>query len=218
MNSNFLSELKRQLTKNGIPSADPINERLPVLFGGKPIIYARKDGEVFFDRNVQQICGADELYHTVARLASVVLEYTDLVEQSPLLKADSLQGDFRLLADFNGAVLAGRKRPENAGYQFVTWNWDYGHTGVTLGHYFEENYLGAKEDFATRSGLIRKEQIFSPEQMVEIYGCITEQLDNCADMTQERWRLLSSISAQIEGSVPTLCGQTEQSMKPELNL
>jgi len=37
----------------------------------------------------------------------------------------------------------------------------YDRTGVTLGHYYETDYLGALKDFITRSGLIDPKQLFS---------------------------------------------------------
>ena len=80
------------------------------------------------------------------------------MEAAPQLKASGLDGDYRILADFSGTVLAGT--PSKHGVQFVTWDWDYDRTGVVHGHYFMENYDAAKQDFATRSGLIQKEQLF----------------------------------------------------------
>ena len=44
-----------------------------------------------------------------------------LLEQAPPLRAQSLTGDYRLLADFNRAVLAAH--PTRLGVQFVTWDW-----------------------------------------------------------------------------------------------
>ena len=53
---------------------------------------------------------------------------------------------------------------------------DYDRTGVVHGHYFMENYDAAKQDFATRSGLIQTEQLFSPEQLTEIYRCCADSV------------------------------------------
>lgn len=81
----------------------------------------------------------------------------------------------KVLADFNGTVLAGVQSKH--GVHFVTWDWAYGHTGVCHGHYFMENYAGAKQDFAIRSGLIQKERLFTPEQMTEIYRSCADSVD-----------------------------------------
>ena len=97
------------------------------------------------------------------------------MEAAPQLKASGLDGDYRILTDFSGTVLAGT--PSKHGVQFVTWDWDYDRTGVVHGHYFMENYDAAKQDFATRSGLIQKEQLFSPEQLTEIFRCCADSVD-----------------------------------------
>ena len=91
------------------------------------------------------------------------------------MKADGLEDGYKVLADFNGTVLAGVQ--SKYGVHFVTWDWAYGHTGVCHGHYFMENYAGAKQNFAIRSGLIQKEQLFSPEQLTEIYHCCADSVD-----------------------------------------
>ena len=64
--------------------------------------------------------------------------YITAMESAPQLKASGLDGDYRVLADFGSAVLAGS--PSKYGVQFVTWDWDYDRTGVVHGHYFMENY------------------------------------------------------------------------------
>ena len=110
------------------------------------------------------------------------------MEAAPQLKASGLDGDYRILADFGGTVLAGT--PSKYGVQFVTWDWDYDRTGVVHGHYFMENYDAAKRDFATHSGLIPKEQLFSPEQLTEIYRC-------CTDSVNEHFFELTSASRRV---------------------
>ena len=60
------------------------------------------------------------------------------METAPFLKAEGLEDGYKVLADFNGTVLAGVQSKH--GVHFVTWDWAYGHTGVCHGHYFMENY------------------------------------------------------------------------------
>ena len=125
------------------------------------------------------------------------------METAPQPEASGLEGDYRILADFNGTVLAGSH--SKYGVQFVTWDWDYGRTGVTHGHYFMENYDGAKQDFVTRSGLIHKEQLFSPEQMTEIYRCCADSVDGeFFELTDKQEEVIRSVQQQIEVCVPDL--------------
>lgn len=131
------------------------------------------------------------------------------METAPQLKASGLEGDYRILADFNGTVLAGTHSKH--GVQFVTWDWDYNRTGVSHGHYFMEDYDGAKRDFAIRSGLIHKEQLFSPEQMTEIYRCCADSVDgDFFDLTAEQEKVIRSVQQQIEDCVPDLAERIRQ--------
>ena len=131
------------------------------------------------------------------------------MEAAPQLKASGLDGDYRILADFGGTVLAGS--PSKYGVQFVTWDWDYDRTGVVHGHYFMENYDAAKQDFATRSGLIPKEQLFTTEQMIEIYRCCADSMDSdFFELTEAQEDLICSIQQQIEICVPDLDERVRQ--------
>ena len=99
-----------------------------------------------------------------------------MMEQAPQIKASGLEGDYRSLAEFNNVVLAGHQT--KFGMEFVTWEWVQNHTTLWQGHYYGDNYAAAKQDFATRSGLIPSEALFTPEQLGEIYRCICEVLEN----------------------------------------
>ena len=84
------------------------------------------------------------------------MKYMKLLETAPPLKAESLADGYRVLAEFNGTVLAGKKTL--LGAQFVTWAWDY----------YMEDYQTAKEDFTFRSGLMAREQVFDRERLEEL--------------------------------------------------
>lgn len=90
------------------------------------------------------------------------------------------------------------------GANFVTWNWDRDRSGVGNGHYFMENYEGAKQDFAVRAGLVRREQIFTPEQLTEVYRSILEALESECPLTDARREVLESVAEQIESIVPDM--------------
>ena len=142
-------------------------------------------------------------------IAARTLEYMTAMETAPQPEASGLEGDYRILADFNGTVLAGMHSKH--GVQFVTWDWDYDRTGLSHGHYFMENYDGAKQDFAIRSGLIHKEQLFSPEQMTEIYRCCADSVDgDFFDLTAEQEKVIRSVQQQIENCVPDLAERIQQ--------
>lgn len=141
-------------------------------------------------------------------------EYERLLEQAPQLKASGLEEGFRLLAEFNDVVLAGRTTQR--GFQFVTWARDFDKKGVCWGHYFEEDFESAKEDFATRAGLVPPDRLLSSEQLVEVYRSIHDTLDSEYPLTREREQLLKGVASQIERTVPNLDELVQKSNEAEL--
>lgn len=156
---------------------------------------------------------AGDLYHEVAQISNEVFSYVEAVQSAAHLKANGLSEDFRLLADFGGAVLAGRKRENGWGYQFVTWLWDYNRNGVSLGHYYEDDYHAAKQDFAVRSGLISKAQLFSDEELSELYRSTDYLLENGPELQQEHLKAIQTARTKIEYIVPNL----QEKLEPEQN-
>lgn len=171
----YLEEVRIPLHRAGFETLPLEGEQLPVLWNGAPLCRITGKGSVFYRREDADTPQAEDALYRVEDIAAKTLEYMTAMEAAPQLKASGLDGDYRILADFGGTVLAGS--PSKYGVQFVTWDWDYDRTGVVHGHYFMENYDGAKQDFATRSGLIQKEQLFSPEQLTEIFRCCADSVD-----------------------------------------
>ena len=186
----YFEELHIALTREGFTSQPKQGELLPVEWGGLPLCRITADGGV---RYWQEDVATPERKRACERatdLACTVREYMTLLEQAPPLQAQSLTDDYRLLADFNGAVLAAH--PTRLGVQFVTWDWSFDHTGLN-----QENYVGAKQDFAIRAGLISKQQIFNQEQLVEIYRCCSDTLDAGFDLTAEQEKCIRGVQEQI---------------------
>ena len=171
----YLEEVRIPLHRAGFETLPVEGEQLPVLWNGAPLCRITGKGSVFYRREDADTPQAEDALYRVEDIAAKTLEYMTAMEAAPQLKASGLDGDYRILADFGGTVLAGS--PSKYGVQFVTWDWDYDRTGVVHGHYFMENYDGAKQDFVTRSGLIQKEQLFSPEQLTEIFRCCADSVD-----------------------------------------
>ena len=163
---------------------------------------------------------ASELYHKVAQTAEEVYAYVEAIQTAPLLHASGLSEKFHLLADFGGAVLAGRELENGWGYQFVTWIWDHDRTGVSHGHYYEEDFQGAKQDFAVRSGLISKAQLFLPEELTQLYRATDYLLDEGPEPEDGQLKALQTSRTKIEYTVPDLVERLEQSQgqEPQMNL
>ena len=98
-----------------------------------------------------------------------------------------------------------------SGLSLIHIYWDYNRTGVSHRHYFMDHYDGAKQDFAARSGLVRKEQLFSLEQMTEIYRCCADSVDgDFFDLTAEQEKVIRSVQQQIEDCVPDVVERIRQ--------
>ena len=205
----YLEELKISLVHAGFEPERIEDQHLPVCWEKGRLCRITGKGSVFYRRADVDTPQAEDALYRVEDIAAKTLEYMTAMEAAPQLKASGLDGDYRILADFGGTVLAGT--PSKHGVQFVTWDWDYDRTGVVHGHYFMENYDGAKQDFATRSGLIQKEQLFSPEQLTEIYRCCTDSVnEDFFELTDKQVELIHSVQQQIEICVPDVDERVRQ--------
>lgn len=220
MENKYFAELARRLRAAGITAGHPEKNRLTVLLNNQPVLSVSAGSDVFLLPAGSNQPEAGELYHKVAQTADEVYAYVEAVQTAPLLHASGLSEKFHLLADFGGAVLAGRELENGWGYQFVTWIWDHDRTGVSHGHYYEEDFQGAKQDFAVRSGLISKAQLFSPEELTQLYRATDYLLDEGPEPEDGQLKALQTSRTKIEYTVPDLAERLEQSQgqEPQKNL
>ena len=205
----YLEEVCTCLHRAGFEAQPLEDSQLPVYWNGAQLCRITGKGSVFYRREDADTPQAEDALYRVEDIAAKTLEYMAAMETAPQLKASGLDGDYRILADFGATVLAGT--PSKYGVQFVTWDWDYDRTGVVHGHYFMENYDAAKQDFATRSGLIPKEQLFSPEQLTEIFRCCADSVDeDFFELTDMQEEMIRGIQQQIRVCVPDLDERVRQ--------
>ena len=220
MENKYFAELARRLRAAGITAGHPEKNRLTVLLNDQPVLSVSAGSDVFLLPAGSNPPEASELYHKVAQTAEEVYAYVEAIQTAPLLHASGLSEKFHLLADFGGAVLAGRELGNGWGYQFVTWIWDHDRTGVSHGHYYEEDFQGAKQDFAVRSGLISKAQLFLPEELTQLYRATDYLLDEGPEPEDGQLKALQTSRTKIEYTVPDLVERLEQSQgqEPQMNL
>ena len=205
----FLEETAIRLRQNGF-TVEPIEDHhLPVCWEKGRLCRISGKGSVLYRQECVDSVRAQDALQTVIDTVKMTSEYMAILETAPRLKASGLDGDYRILADFGGTVLAGT--PSKHGVQFVTWDWDYDRTGVSHGHYFMENYDEAKQDFAIRSGLIHKEHFFSTEQLTEIFRCCADSVDeDFFELTDTQEEMIRGIQQQIRVCVPDLDERVRQ--------
>jgi len=218
MNNRFFPELARRLKREGIATGPVEKGCLPVLADGRAAVLVMPRGGVVFNADVERGPEADSVYDITFALSREVREYTEAMASAPPLAAEGLHEGFRLLADFNGVVLAGQELEADWGYKFATWRRSPDRTAVANGDYFDGGhcYQAAKLDFACRAGLVDGHRQFTDEQLVELYRCARETLEGEYPLTRERRELLERAAVQIENSVNDLDERVSQSNQREL--
>lgn len=191
-----LHELSTVLAQNHFEVSPSEDGALSVIFGGERLCRI-VDGEVRYYPDDVKSHEIEDACDRVAGIAQTVSEYMRSMEIAPTLKASGLDADFKLLAEFNDCVLAGRFSGEGRGVQFVTWEWGYDRKSLYHGHYFENDYEGAKEDFIRRAGLIDRNRFFTDEQLRLISQSVEEVLDASLDISAADEGTLKDIQRQI---------------------
>ena len=219
MNDKFFPELARRLKREGIATSPVEKACLPVVAGGQEAMWVQSWGGIILNAEAANDPAVNRVYDTVAGISAQVYEYTEAMDAAPSLQADGLHDGFRLLAEFNGTVLAGRELERDWGYKFVTWQRTSDRTGVTQGNYYDggDKYEAAKLDFACRAGLVQESRQFSNEQLAEVYRCIHKTLDSEYPITDQRRKTLEQVTEQIESGVDDLDELVGQSNQRELD-
>ena len=209
----YLEELKISLVHAGFEPERIEDQHLPIRWEDHYLCRISGRGSVLYrQENVDSIRAQDAL-QTVIDIAKMTSEYMAILETAPRLKASGLDGDYRILADFGSAVLAGH--PTERGVQFVTWEWDWDYKGVHHGHYFQNGYEEGKHDFVRCSGLLPREALFEPEQLDEIHRALAFVCEQDEGLSIGRKKEIKAIMEQLKCLLPESPEQTrtmEQSM------
>ena len=120
MNDKFFPELARRLEREGIATLPVEKSCLPVVVGGQEAMWVQSWGGIILNTESVNDPIVNHIYDTVEEISAQVYEYTEAMASAPPLVADGLHEGFRLLADFNGVVLAGQELEADWGYKFVT--------------------------------------------------------------------------------------------------
>ena len=204
----FLRETERQLRMAQVDASLEADNLIHASWNGKALCTVDANGTVrFFPDNIR---GTDEDRQllTVTQTVAQVKEYLRIMERAPTLKAIDLDENYKILAEFDDTVLAGRMSKNGA--RFVTWEYDFDRRGVHTGHYFMQNYEGAKQDFSARSGLVNHLRLFSNEQLAVVRNACEFAMEDNATLSYAEETLLRSVQEQIEQLLP------EQEQQPTM--
>lgn len=217
----YFEELALNLQHEGFTASPEGNGLLDVELEGRRLCLATESGGVRYRQSDISGEARNGALDKVCGIVEITAGYMRQMEVAPQLTANSLSGDYRLLAEFNGTVLAGH--PTEYGIQFITWNQTQDQTALEQGNYYgpgngAKGYTAAKRDFAIRSGLIPQDALFTPEQLTEVYRCVFETLDSAHLLTDKLRNLLESAAKQIEYGVPDLEERVSLSTQQEQEL
>ena len=196
----YLEEISISLHRVGFETKSLEDCERSILWNNAPLCRITGRGSVFYRREDVDTPQAEDALFRVEDIAAKTLEYMTAMETAPRLKATDLTGDYRILADFGDAVLAGH--PTERGVQFVTWEWDFDRKGVHHGHYFQDDYDAAKRDFTVRGGLVQKGALFEPEQLAEIYRALAFVREQDESLSFGRDQELKELMEQVSGLLP----------------
>ena len=86
---------------------------------------------------------------------------------------------------------------------------------LLYGHNYMGDFQSAKQDFAVRSGLISKAQLFSPEELTELYRATDHLLDEGPELEDGQLKVLQTARTKIEYTVPDLPDRLGQGQEQE---
>lgn len=206
--TRYLKEVALNLRREGFKVGCLEAQHLLVSWNGSNLCRISSKGSILYRQETVDTLDVQKALNEVVRIVTLTREYMRMLEYAPPLKAQGLTGDYRILADFNTSVLAAH--PTEQGVQFVVWDWDFDRKGVHLGGYYQEDYETAKQDFATRSGLIRGDAIFSLDQFIAMYRALAFVREQDETLTFGRDQELQEIMEQISRLCPEVIAQVQE--------
>ena len=196
----YLAEVEHRLRRAGFEAGPEYNGLLPIQKDAHQLCTINMHGGVSYDPDFVRRNGQEDVLDQARQIAVETLTYMRQMASAPLLTADGLSGDYRVLAEFDNVVLAGHEREGGYGVEFITWERIQNGTGLWQGNYYENNYAAAKQNFATRSGLIPSALLFTPEQMAVIFDAAQNMTTDGFVSNPKQEKLL--VMEQIEEVVP----------------
>lgn len=215
----YQKELLRQLSKlNCTGEFDEETGMLRISSDGNLLCIAGKKGDLYWDQDklITEKCkiAIDE----ICNAAHFIREYVCFYETALQLGVDSLP-EYRRLAEYGNFVL-GAMYSEQYGFMFSTWQRSSDKKYVAHGDY-SSDFEYAKESFISRSGLINKNRVFTPEESKNLYRCLDYVRGNCETLTYDQEQQLKDLMEKLTCGYPQYKNDPpsfEQNNAPQLNM
>ncbi len=193
----FLQQVHRKLNEQGITNSKLRDTCIDIYEGENEIFKIDRKGGMFYSSDNRFRNVVDKLHETIQPIDCEVDEYLRAMDNGTELKERDFDMPYIKIAEYNEVVLAGTEH-SNGNFEFATWS--YKNNSLYHGHYTTD-YKGAREDFATRSGLVNKNLLFNKNELVEIYRCIEDTLSNEYEVTDKQREMLEDIQTRIQNTV-----------------
>lgn len=183
---------------------------LTAFMGAKEVCNFEKSGAMRHFRDNPLVAERKELHN----LLLTMKEPFDLyLGAKPL---EFVEG-YRLITDFQNHLLAAKLGADNQ-LHFTTWQYDYDRTGVTLGHYYDQNYQGALQDYMLRAGLVSEQERFTEDELVVLHdACVFR--GRCDDeISYDDEQKLQAVMEKVESNIPHLVFDHEQDNQQDLEV
>ncbi len=194
MTELFKNQLLHELSQAGFHQArvaDNGESIVPVPEHPKLCI---KPQHVQFDSNASQ-AERDLAHWQMTDIQQRTIDACNMWEQSREMPGKNMGAEnFRFISDVNGVMLAARNDGER-GLHFVTWAYNHDRSSLEHGHY-TTSFSSALEDYATRAGLVPKEQIIDPANAPLLYKAL-QVMESNYWLTQEHDRQVSELCSQL---------------------
>ena len=216
--AKYLSEVGRRLRREDFTVQPEYAGLLPIEKDAHQICNVNVHGNVSYDPDQVRRNGLEDALDQVRSIAVETQAYMRQMAAAPPLLAEGLSGNYRLLAEFNHIILAGHERDGGYGVEFITWERIRNGTALWQGHYYDNDFGTAKQDFATRSGLVPVNTLFTKEQLAVIYDAVQNMTALDLVSNPEQGKLLERIMEQLQEAVPQvidLANVLTQSPKPQ---
>lgn len=194
----YLQQVHRKLIEQGITNSKLRETCIDIYDGETEIFKIDRKGGMFYSSDNRFKTVVDKLHEKIQPIVCDVDEYLRAMDNGTELKERDFDMPYLKLAEYNEVVLAGTKH-SNGSFEFVIWS--YKNNSLFHGNYTTD-YKVAREDFATRSGLVNKKLLFNKNELIEIYRCIEDILGNEYEVTDKQREMLEDVQTRIKFSVP----------------
>ncbi len=196
----YQAEMLRKAHGHGCDAKmDASGNALLVLHDGDCFAEVTKEGYLRYNYPEEEC--TKELVKRLCEDAKLVREYVGIYETAPPMKCADVP-EYRQFSEFGSVVFAGMYS-QSHGFMFCTWSQDMGGTYLAHGHY-TPNYQAAKEDFATRAGLVSHNRLFNFAESIDLRRCIGYTRECCDAINYEQDRDLADLQEKLEDAYPAI--------------